>query len=63
METSANEFWQSASEAKNIALLERISRIRAKGIDIDGLLDLISSESANIKTFLKTRGNSRTRNQ
>ena len=35
------DFWRMASEAENISLLNRIAKIRAKGVDVNGLLDMI----------------------
>ncbi len=39
-----NAFWDSATEEENIALLEKIARMRKQGIDIEGLLDQIYNE-------------------
>jgi len=35
------EFWATASEAENYALLYRIAKLRKRGVDVDQLLDLI----------------------
>jgi len=39
------EFWATASEAENHALLHRIARLRRKGIDVDSYLNIIDPES------------------
>jgi len=39
------DFWSTAREAENIALLSRIAKLREKGIDVNGLLDMIDPDS------------------
>ena len=36
------EFWKQASEEENIALLDRIAKLKKKGIDVEGLLKMIN---------------------
>ena len=38
------QFWDTASEAENIALLSRIAELRRKGIDIDSLLNIVDPD-------------------
>ena len=35
------EFWEMASESENVAILRRIVKLRKKGIDVEGLLDMV----------------------
>ena len=35
------EFWETASETENIAVLRRIAKLRKRGIDVEGLLDMV----------------------
>lgn len=34
-------FWETATEAENIALLRRIARMRKKGINVEAILDAV----------------------
>jgi len=43
-ESVREEFWKTASESENIALLARIARLKAKGIDIEGLFDMVDPD-------------------
>lgn len=38
------DFWKTANEAENIGLLQRIARLREKGIDIDAILDAVDPD-------------------
>ena len=40
------DFWETASEAENIALLQKIARLRKKGVDVDKVLDAINGDQS-----------------
>jgi hypothetical protein len=43
------DFWKTASEAENIAILAKIARLRRKGVDIDYLFDRLISENDHLR--------------
>jgi hypothetical protein len=45
MKEESWEFWETANEAENMALLARIARLRESGIYVETLFDLVIMNS------------------
>jgi hypothetical protein len=42
--TERHEFWLTATDAQNIALLKKIAKLRRKGIDIEPVVNSLLGE-------------------